>query len=169
RRGGPQAMTTDSLPGPKRFPKAALILGWLLLLLGLLHWLFQPLPAWGLSQASLSQASPSQASPSQAGLPQEPQVAALASPAQLAEGGRLFANTCAGCHLNGGNIVRRDRTLKLKALQRRGIDGPEAIARIAAQGIGRMDGYAKVLGPDGPEKVGAWVWKQALENWPRSS
>jgi cytochrome c6 len=167
-------MTTDSLPGPKRFPKAALILGWLLLLLGLLHWLFQPLPAWGLSEASLSQASPSeaspsQASPSQAGLPQEPQVAALASPAQLAEGGRLFANTCAGCHLNGGNIVRRDRTLKLKALQRRGIDGPEAIARIAAQGIGRMDGYAKVLGPDGPEKVGAWVWKQALENWPRSS
>ncbi len=162
-------MTTDSLPGPKRFPKAALILGWLLLLLGLLHWLFQPLPAWGLSQASLSQASPSEASPSQAGLPQEPQVAALASPAQLAQGGRLFANTCAGCHLNGGNIVRRDRTLKLKALQRRGIDGPEAIARIAAQGIGRMDGYAKVLGPDGPEKVGAWVWKQALENWPRSS
>jgi len=167
-------MTTDSLPGPKRFPKAALILGWLLLLLGLLHWLFQPLPAWGLSQASLSQASlsqasPSEASPSQAGLPQEPQVAALASPAQLAQGGRLFANTCAGCHLNGGNIVRRDRTLKLKALQRRGIDGPEAIARIAAQGIGRMDGYAKVLGPDGPEKVGDWVWKQALENWPRSS
>jgi cytochrome c6 len=145
-------MTTDSLPGPKRLPKAALILGWLLLLLGLLHWLFQPLPAWGLSQEL-----------------QEPQVAVLASPVQLAEGGRLFANTCAGCHLNGGNIVRRDRTLKLKALQRRGIDGPEAIARIAAEGIGRMDGYAKVLGPDGPEKVGAWVWEQALENWPRSS
>jgi cytochrome c6 len=151
-------MTTDSLPGPKRFPKAALILGWLLLLLGLLHWLFQPLPAWGLPQE-----------PQELQEPQEPQVAVLASPAQLAEGGRLFANTCAGCHLNGGNIVRRDRTLKLKALQRRGIDGPEAIARIAAEGIGRMDGYAKVLGPDGPEKVGAWVWKQALENWPRSS
>ena len=148
-------MTIDSLPGPKRFPKAALILGWLLLMLGLLHWLFQPLPAWGLPQELQE--------------PQELQVAVLASPAQLAEGGRLFANTCAGCHLNGGNIVRRDRTLKLKALQRRGIDGPEAIARIAAEGIGRMDGYAKVLGPDGPEKVGAWVWKQALENWPRSS
>ena len=166
-------MTTDSLPGPKRFPKAALILGWLLLLLGLLHWLFQPLPAWGLSQAGLSQAGLSQAGlpqePQELQKPQEPQVAVLASPAQLAEGGRLFANTCAGCHLNGGNIVRRDRTLKLKALQRRGIDGSEAIARIAAEGIGRMDGYAKVLGPDGPEKVGAWVWKQALENWPRSS
>jgi len=145
-------MSTDSLSGPKRFPKAALILGWLLLLLGLLHWLFQPMPAWGLALES-----------------QEPQVAMLASPNQLAEGGRLFANTCAGCHLNGGNIVRRDRTLKLKALQRSGIDGPGAIAQIAAEGIGRMDGYAKVLGPDGPEKVGAWVWKQALENWPRSS
>ena len=156
-------MTTDSLPGPKRFPKAALILGWLLLLLGLLHWLFQPLPAWGLYQAGLPQ------EPQELQELQDLQVAVLASPAQLAEGGRLFANTCAGCHLNGGNIVRRDRTLKLKALQRRGIDGPEAIARIAAEGIGRMDGYAKVLGPDGPEKVGAWVWKQALENWPRSS
>ena len=156
-------MTIDSLPGPKRFPKAALILGWLLLLLGLLHWLFQPLPAWGLSQTGLPQ------EPQELQELQEPQVAVLASPAQLAEGGRLFANTCAGCHLNGGNIVRRDRTLKLKALQRRGIDGPETIARIAAEGIGRMDGYAKVLGPDGPEKVGAWVWKQALENWPRSS
>ena len=148
-------MTTDSLPGPKRFPKAALILGWLLLLLGLLHWLFQPLPAWGLPQELQE--------------PQELQVVVLASPAQLAEGGRLFANTCAGCHLNGGNIVRRDRTLKLKALQRHGIDGPGAIARIAAEGIGRMDGYAKVLGPEGPDQVGAWVWQQALENWPRSS
>jgi len=145
-------MSTDSLPGPKRFPKAALILGWLVLLLGLLHWLFQPMPAWGLAQE-----------------PQAAEVAVLASPTQLAEGGRLFANTCAGCHLNGGNIVRRDRTLKLKALQRNGIDGPGAIAQIAAEGIGRMDGYAKVLGPDGPEKVGAWVWQQALENWPRSS
>ncbi len=163
-------MTTDSLPGPKRFPKAALILGWLLLLLSLLHWLFQPLPAWGLSQAGPTQPGLSQAGlPQESQEPQEPQVAVLASPAQLAEGGRLFANTCAGCHLKGGNIVRRDRTLKLKALPRRGIDGPEAIARIAAEGIGRMDGYAKVLGPDGPEKVGAWVWKQALENWPRSS
>lgn len=142
-------MSTDSLSGPKRFPKPYLILGWLLLLLCLLHWLFQPMPAWGLSQ--------------------EPRVAVTASTAQLAEGSRLFAKTCAGCHLNGGNIVRRDRTLKLKALQRHGIDGPAAIARIAAEGIGRMDGYAKVLGPDGPEKVGAWVWKQALENWPRSS
>jgi cytochrome c6 len=159
-------MTIDSLPGPKRFPKAALILGWLLLLLGLLHWLFQPLPAWGLSQAGLPREPQEPQEPQEL---QEPQVAVLASPAQLGEGGRLFANTCAGCHLNGGNIVRRDRTLKLKALQRRGIDGPETIARIAAEGIGRMDGYAKVLGPDGPEKVGAWVWKQALENWPRSN
>lgn len=102
------------------------------------------------------------------GLPQEPETAVVASAAQGSQGSRLFASTCAGCHLNGGNIVRRDRTLKLKALRRQGIDGPEAIATIAAQGIGRMDGYAKVLGPDGAELVGAWVWQQALENWPKT-
>jgi cytochrome c6 len=124
-----------------------LILGWLLLVLVLLHWLWQPMPAWGLSQA--------------------PETAQAANAAPSAEGGRLFASTCAGCHVNGGNIVRRDRTLKLNALRRHGIEGPKAVATIAAEGIGRMDGYAKVLGPEGAELVGEWVWKQALENWPK--
>ena len=85
------------------------------------------------------------------------------------EGAPLFDLHCAGCHPQGGNIIRRGRTLRESALRRQGIEGSGAVAAIAASGIGRMDGYAKVLGPDGPEKVGAWVWKQALENWPRSS
>ncbi|MFO7630544.1 MAG: c-type cytochrome [Prochlorococcaceae cyanobacterium] len=83
-------------------------------------------------------------------------------------GAQLFANHCAACHVNGGNIIRRGKTLKLAALQRQGIDGPAAIAAIAAGGVGQMGGYAAVLAEGGAEAVGAWVWQQALDDWPRA-
>jgi cytochrome c6 len=82
------------------------------------------------------------------------------------EGARLFANHCVGCHLNGGNVVRRGRNLKQAVLQRNGISGPEDVARIATVGIGRMGGYGAVLGEGGAEAVGRWVWQQALTGWP---
>ncbi|MEB3321584.1 MAG: c-type cytochrome [Synechococcaceae cyanobacterium] len=82
-------------------------------------------------------------------------------------GERLFANHCSGCHLHGGNVVRRSRTLRMAALRRNGIDGPAAIARIAAGGIGRMGGYDDVLGEGGAQAVGEWVWQQAQAGWPR--
>jgi len=89
-------------------------------------------------------------------------------PSPLASDGQhLFENHCSGCHLNGGNVVRRGRTLKLAALQRNGITGPVEVARIAAAGVGRMGGYGSVLGESGAEAVGRWVWQQALTGWPR--
>ncbi|MBM5804011.1 MAG: cytochrome C6 [Cyanobacteria bacterium K_DeepCast_35m_m2_155] len=85
-----------------------------------------------------------------------------------ADGGVLFENHCAGCHVNGGNIIRRGKTLKLAALERQGLDSPEAIARVAAAGIGQMSGYGAVLGEGGAEAVAAYVWAQAQAGWPRS-
>ena len=85
----------------------------------------------------------------------------------LQRGGRLFENHCAGCHLNGGNVIRRNKTLKRQDLLREGVKGPADVARIAANGKGQMSGYAKVLGEGGPDAVGAWVWKQAELGWPR--
>jgi cytochrome c6 len=107
--------------------------------------------------------------PSAWGLPTDPPV----GPAEEVKGGpgdgaRLFENLCVGCHLNGGNVVRRGRTLKREALQRNGITGPEDVARIAAAGIGRMSGYGAMLGEGGSEAVGRWVWQQALSGWPRA-
>ena len=84
------------------------------------------------------------------------------------DGAQLFENHCVGCHINGGNIIRRGKTLKLAALQRNGIDGPEDIAAIAAGGIGQMSGYAEALGEGGPEAVGLWVWQQAEAGWPKA-
>ena len=99
-------------------------------------------------------------------------VALLALPAAVqaepSSGARLFEAHCAGCHLQGGNIIRRGKTLKLAALERQGIASQAAIAAIAAAGVGQMSGYGEVLGEDGTEAVAAWVWQQAQAGWPRA-
>lgn len=86
----------------------------------------------------------------------------------LDAGSSLFGAHCVGCHLQGGNIIRRGKTLKMAALERNGFASPEAIAAIAAGGVGQMGGYAQSLGEGGPEAVAAWVWQQALDGWPRA-
>lgn len=93
-----------------------------------------------------------------------PARANLAGP----DGGQLFANHCAGCHVNGGNIIRRGKTLRLAALERNGIHDAQRIAAIAAVGLGQMSGYGAVLGDGGPEAVADYVWQQAQLDWPRA-
>jgi cytochrome c6 len=85
----------------------------------------------------------------------------------LQRGGKLFENHCAGCHVNGGNVIRRNKTLRRQDLLREGVKGPAEVARIAAKGKGQMSGYEKVLGEGGADAVGAWVWRQAELGWPR--
>ena len=80
-------------------------------------------------------------------------------------GENLFKNNCAGCHINGGNIIRRSKNLKLSSLKRNGIDSPEAIAKIARQGVGIMSGYEDELGDNGDQIVANWVWEQAQKAW----
>ena len=82
-----------------------------------------------------------------------------------ADGAALFEAHCVGCHLNGGNIIRRGKTLKLKALERNGIEGPLEIAMIATEGRGQMSGYGEVLGEDGADAVAEWIWQQAQNDW----
>jgi cytochrome c6 len=85
--------------------------------------------------------------------------------ASAADGEQLFNNHCAGCHPHGGNIIRRGRTLKLRALEQRQLNNPDAIARIAREGIGQMGGYAEVLGSNGDQLVAQWIWDQAQKAW----
>ncbi len=80
-------------------------------------------------------------------------------------GENLFKHSCAGCHMNGGNIIRRSKNLKISSLKRNGIDNPETIAKIARQGIGIMSGYKDELGENGDEIVANWVWEQAQNAW----
>ncbi len=77
----------------------------------------------------------------------------------------LFKNHCAGCHVNGGNIIRRSKNLKISSLKHNGFDSPEAIAKIAREGIGIMDGYNDKLGDNGDQIVANWIWEQAQKAW----
>ncbi len=77
----------------------------------------------------------------------------------------LFVKHCAGCHIKGGNIIRRNKTLKLKDLHRNGIDSPDEIAKIAKEGIGSMSGYKDVLGEKGDQIVASWIWEKAQNAW----
>jgi len=77
----------------------------------------------------------------------------------------LFKNHCAGCHINGGNIIRRSKNLKISSLKHNGIDDPESIAKIARQGVGIMDGYKDQLGENGDQIVANWIWEQAQKAW----
>ena len=80
-------------------------------------------------------------------------------------GEKLFKNHCAGCHINGNNIIRRSKNLKISSLKNNGIYDPEAIAKIARQGIGIMDGYKDQLGENGDLIVANWIWEQAQKAW----
>lgn len=91
--------------------------------------------------------------------------ASLAAGSDASPGALLFERHCAGCHINGGNIIRRGKNLKLKTLEREQIATVDAIAAIAREGRGQMSGYADVLGSDGDQLVAEWVLMQAQNAW----
>lgn len=81
------------------------------------------------------------------------------------QGAQIFEVHCVGCHLNGGNIVRRGKTLKLKALQRNGIDSVASIAQLVTNGKGNMSAYRDRLSEAEIQTVAAYVLEQAQKNW----
>jgi cytochrome c6 len=91
------------------------------------------------------------------------------TPAALAtdfnSGAQVFEVNCAGCHIHGGNIVRRGKNLKLKTLQRNGMDSVEAIAQIVTNGKNNMSAYRDRLTPEQIQDVAAYVLEQANQGW----
>ena len=87
------------------------------------------------------------------------------TPARAADGITVFENHCAGCHVNGGNIVRRGKTLKLKALEQNGYSTEAAIAQIVTNGKGNMSAYRDRLTSEEIQAVSAYVLDQARQNW----
>lgn len=85
--------------------------------------------------------------------------------ADTANGAKIFSIHCVGCHVNGGNIVRRGKTLKLKALKRNGMDSLEAIATLVANGKNNMSAFQNRLTTKEIEDVSAYVLEQADKNW----
>lgn len=78
----------------------------------------------------------------------------------------LFETHCVGCHVGGGNIVRRRKTLKQRALQRNGVDSIDAIAELITYGKGAMSAYGDRLTAEEIDLLAHYVWQQAQNNWP---
>ncbi|NJR65909.1 MAG: c-type cytochrome [Leptolyngbyaceae cyanobacterium CRU_2_3] len=88
-----------------------------------------------------------------------------AAATDLTQGTKVFEVNCAGCHINGGNIVRRGKNLKLKTLQKNQMDSLEAIAAIVTHGKNNMSAYGDRLSPEQIQAVAAYVLDQAEQGW----
>lgn len=85
--------------------------------------------------------------------------------ADTANGGKIFEYHCAGCHLNGGNIVRRGKNLKQLALKKYGMDSIDAIANIVTNGKNNMSAYKDRLSEQEILDVSVYVLEQAQKDW----
>lgn len=94
-----------------------------------------------------------------------PALAATLTISEFAEAGQRFEVHCAGCHVGGGNIIRRNKTLKLKALQRNQMDSMTAIADIITNGKANMSAYSDRLTEAEIQQLAAYVLAQAERNW----
>ena len=80
-------------------------------------------------------------------------------------GAEIFSANCAGCHAKGGNIVRRGKNLKQRALHRYGVDSIAAVSSLVANGKNAMPAYKDRLSNQEIEAVAAYVLEQADNNW----
>lgn len=79
----------------------------------------------------------------------------------------LFERQCAGCHINGGNIIRRNKTLRLKALQQNQVATVAAIADLITHGKGNlMSAYGDRLSSEEITSLATYVLDQAEHDWP---
>ncbi|WP_407889952.1 cytochrome c6 PetJ [Scytonema sp. NUACC26] len=85
--------------------------------------------------------------------------------ADTANGAKIFDVHCAGCHVNGSNIVRPGKNLKLKALKKYGMDSIDAIAAIVTNGKNNMSAYKDRLTAEEIQEVSTYVLEQAEQGW----
>ena len=85
--------------------------------------------------------------------------------ADTADAANIFEANCAGCHINGGNILRRGKNLKMKALKKYNMDSVEAISHIVTNGKNNMSAYKDRLSESEIQAVSIYVLNQAENNW----
>ncbi len=82
-----------------------------------------------------------------------------------ASGAAIFETNCAGCHAGGGNIIRRGKSLKLKALEKNQRASVALIADIVTHGKANMSAYGDRLTPSEITLISTYVWDQAQSGW----
>lgn len=85
--------------------------------------------------------------------------------ADTTNGAKVFSTNCAACHQNGGNIVRRGKNLKQKALKKYGMDSLDSIVYLVENGKNAMPAYKNRLSVQEIKDVSAYVLEQAERDW----
>ena len=65
----------------------------------------------------------------------------------------------------GGNIIRRGKNLKAKALKRNHVDSQDAIVSLVTHGKGNMSAYGDRLTTEEIAAVSQYVLEKAATNW----
>lgn len=99
------------------------------------------------------------------GIGSTPQTALADTTTKPATAAEVFSVNCAGCHINGGNIIRRGKNLKQKALKRYGMDSIANIANLVTNGKNIMPAYKDRLSEQQISDVAAYVLSQAKNDW----
>jgi cytochrome c6 len=92
-------------------------------------------------------------------------IAQAAETSSVELGTTIFQAQCAACHQGGGNIIRRGKNLKLKALERNHVETVEAIQALVTQGKGNMSAYGDRLSVEAITAVSEYVLAQAQAGW----
>ncbi|OCQ91373.1 cytochrome C6 [Nostoc sp. MBR 210] len=88
-----------------------------------------------------------------------------ANASDTTNGAQIFSVHCAGCHINGSNIIRRGKNLKKQALKKYNMDSIEAITSIVTNGKSNMSAYKDRLNEQEIHDVAAYVLEQAAKDW----
>lgn len=93
---------------------------------------------------------------------------AFGHPAQAADmvnGGKIFANNCAACHMGGNNVIMANKTLKKDALEQFGMKSEDAIYNQVVNGKNAMPSFKGRLNDEQIHDVAAYVLDQAENGW----
>jgi cytochrome c6 len=80
-------------------------------------------------------------------------------------GAKIFKANCIGCHLRGNNTLVKDKTLKLEALEKFGMNSATAIITQVTNGKNGMPAFGKKLSTSDIENVASYVLAQAEGGW----
>lgn len=94
-----------------------------------------------------------------------PPTALADTAANIETGAEVFSVNCAGCHINGSNIIRRGKNLKLKALKKYKMDSIANISDLVTNGKGVMPAYKDKLSEQQIIDVSGYVLSQAANDW----
>jgi cytochrome c6 len=81
------------------------------------------------------------------------------------DGAKVFASTCAACHIGGTNVLLANKNLSQEALEKFAMNSVEAIRTQVTQGKNAMPSFAKKLTPEEIDTVAGYVLQKADAGW----